>query len=215
MHTLLVEINVMIYEHEHGNTEYYLDTEDFHGDYKILADNILDLAALGMKDQLTGIPNRRSFDNRLNLEWGRAMREKKPLSILMLDVDKFKNYNDAYGHQQGDVALQTVAKSLKRSIKRSVDFAARWGGEEFIALLPITSSAGAVSVAEKVRKNIENAIIPSVDEGSSKLTVSIGVSSKIPSPENSIGVFISAADAALYKAKSAGRNRVVLGENDG
>jgi len=211
LHRLLLEINVMIHEQDKGNTDYRLNTEDFQGGFKLLANNILDLAHLGMKDQLTGIPNRRSFDNRLDLEWGRAIREKKPLSILMLDVDKFKNYNDSYGHQQGDVALQTLANVLKQSIKRSIDFAARWGGEEFVIMLPTTDAKGAVCVAEKVRKEIENTPIPSADPRAARVTVSIGVSTQIPTRESSIDNLMAIADSALYKAKETGRNKVVWG----
>ena len=216
LHRLHVDINVMIYEHERGNTDYYLNTDYFHGDYKVLADNILELAQLGMRDQLTGIANRRSFDNRLNLEWGRAIREEEPLSILMLDVDNFKNYNDTYGHQQGDAALQTIANVLRRSVKRSLDFAARWGGEEFVILLPGTDSAGALIVAENVRKEIENEPIPCSDSGAAKVTVSVGVSTKIPTRYSRIEHIISMADHALYSAKETGRNRVVFrGADDG
>ena len=210
LHRLLVDINIMIYEHEKGNTDYCLDSEAFNGDYKVLADNILDLTDLGMKDQLTGIPNRRSFDNRLNLEWNRAIREKQPLSILMVDVDRFKKYNDAYGHQQGDVALQIIARVLKQSLRRSVDFAARWGGEEFAVLLPATDSNGAALVAEKIRKEIENEPIPCSDAGGGNVTVSIGIGSQIPTRQSMIENLISLADGALYKAKESGRNRVVF-----
>ncbi|MDR0444074.1 MAG: diguanylate cyclase [Treponema sp.] len=214
LHKMLDDINIMITEHEKGNTDYFLDTDEFHGDYKKLADNILELSALGMRDHLTGIPNRRSFDNRLDLEWKRAIREKNLISVLILDVDKFKNYNDTYGHQQGDVALQTVAQTLKQSVKRSIDFVARWGGEEFIVLLPSTDSEGAVSVGEHIRKEIENAPIPCSVEGGKRVTVSVGVNTQIPAANNSISSFITIADNALYKAKETGRNRVVSGAND-
>ena len=210
LHKLLEGIHVMIAEHEKGNIDYRFDTEEFLGDYKILAESVLELADFGMRDQLTGIPNRRSFDNRLDLEWNRAVREKAPISILILDVDKFKNYNDTYGHQQGDVALKTVAKTIKRSIKRSIDFAARWGGEEFVVLLPATDSNGAFKVAEKIRIAIENATVPCDVEKGKKITVSVGVSSQIPLKSVPIGDFIAKADNALYKAKETGRNRAVL-----
>jgi diguanylate cyclase (GGDEF)-like protein len=213
IHKLIEDINVMIAEQESGNTDYILDTQAFHGDYKILANHILELAKFGMRDQLTGIPNRRSFDNRLHLEWKRAIRGKKSISTLLLDVDKFKNYNDAFGHQQGDVALQSVAKILSQSIKRAIDFAARWGGEEFIVLLPDTDASGALQVAEKIRLKIETMHIPCEDEKAAKVTVSIGVAVQMPTHDGLMDNFISEADEALYKAKETGRNRIVLYEN--
>ena len=211
LHKLLDDINVMIAEHEKGNIDYSLDTDKFLGDYKVLAGSVVELASLGMRDQLTGIPNRRSFDNRLKQEWNRAVRDKKSLSVMILDVDKFKNYNDTFGHQQGDVALKTVARTIKNSVKRLIDFAARWGGEEFTVLLPSTNSEGARRVAEKIRKAVEDAKIACDDPKGEKITVSVGISVLIPSQDSSIESFISTADAALYKAKETGRNRVVMG----
>ena len=210
LHTLLRDINLMISEHNKGNTYYSFDTKEFLGDYKKLAESIVELSAVGMLDQLTAIPNRRCFDNRMEMEWSRAMRKENPVSFLILDIDKFKNYNDTFGHQQGDVALKTVAKVLINSIKRITDFTARWGGEEFVILLPGTDATGAVNVAEFIRKEIENTIIPCDDPKGLKVTVSIGVHSDTPKMNNSIDEFISAADTALYKAKEEGRNRVVL-----
>jgi len=210
LHKLLESIHVMIDEHEKGNIDYRFNTEEFLGDYKVLAESVLELADFGMRDQLTGIPNRRSFDNRLDLEWNRAIREKVPISILIIDVDKFKNYNDHFGHQQGDIALQTVAKNIRQSIKRSIDFAARWGGEEFVVLLPVTDSSGALKVAEKIRIAIEKTIIACDDEAGKQITVSIGASTHIPLKEDTITDLINKADNALYKAKESGRNRVVL-----
>ena len=205
---LLKDINVMIDEHEKGNIDHRLDTEQFHGDYETLASNILELATISMRDQLTGIPNRRSFDNRLELEWERAKREKTPLSILMMDIDKFKLYNDTFGHRQGDATLQTVAKAIRQSLKRSIDFAARWGGEEFAVLLPNTDAGGALVVAEGIRKAVENAVIPCEDERGKKATISIGVNTRIDMWEDGIEGFITGADDALYRAKEAGRNKV-------
>jgi len=164
---------------------------------------------LSMIDQLTNIPNRRSFDERLHIEWNRAIREQMPISLLMLDIDNFKNYNDTYGHQQGDVLLKTVAEILSLSSKRSTDFAARWGGEEFVILLPNTPLPNAVNIAETIRINIENEVIPCADNSTTKITASIGVNTLIPTRENSADAFISAADKALYAAKAAGRNKVI------
>jgi diguanylate cyclase (GGDEF)-like protein len=165
---------------------------------------------LSMMDQLTGIPNRRNFDNRLRTEWGRASRDNIPLSLLMIDVDHFKNYNDTYGHQQGDKVLCLVAQVLTQTLKRVSDFAARWGGEEFAVLLPNTDSDGGLAIAEQIRGNIESTEL-SCDNGDiTKLTISIGVNAHNPMPTCSIDQFISRADAALYNAKDAGRNRVCL-----
>ena len=215
LYKLLDDINVMITEHSKGNTDYCLDTGEFHGDFKKLADSVLELSAFGMRDQMTGLPNRRSFDNRLNWEWNRAVRQKTPISILLFDVDKFKNYNDTFGHQQGDVALQTVAKTIKNTLKRSIDFAARWGGEEFIVLLPDTNDAGGVIVADRIRAEIEAVFIPCTDERGNYVTISVGVTTQIPTRGSTVEPAITRADTALYRAKEAGRNRVIYcGEED-
>ena len=164
---------------------------------------------LSMIDQLTNIPNRRSFDEQLRAEWNRAIREQSPISLLMFDIDKFKDYNDTYGHQQGDTVLQAVAKVITQLARRSSDFAARWGGEEFVMLLPGTPLADALDIAEKIRVNIENEVIPCAGNSTTKVTVSIGVHTQIPAQENLSGAFLSAADKALYAAKAAGRNKVM------
>jgi diguanylate cyclase (GGDEF)-like protein len=163
-------------------------------------------------DQLTNIPNRRSFDERLHAEWNRAIREQKPISILILDVDKFKDFNDTYGHQQGDIALQIVAKVISCLARRSSDFAARWGGEEFVILLSGAPLAAALDIAEKIRADIENEEIPHVTipgNTITKITASIGVNTQLPAQADSIDAFISSADRSLYAAKEAGRNRVI------
>ena len=163
---------------------------------------------LSMIDQLTDIPNRRNFNQRIEIEWRRAVRNQTPISLLMIDVDKFKVFNDTYGHQQGDVVLQTVACSLKKSMRRPADFASRWGGEEFAILLPSTEASGALSIAEGVREEIERTAIPRPGGEHVKVTVSIGVNSLIPSQDDSMDDFILKADKALYTAKETGRNRV-------
>ena len=163
---------------------------------------------LSMTDQLTNIPNRRSFDERLGLEWRLAKREHKSISLLMMDLDKFKDVNDEYGHQQGDVVLQTIAKLIPMSFRRPGDFAARWGGEEFAVLLPNTPLENAVGIAEKIRASIEDAQIPCHNGSIIKITVSIGVNTQIPSQSSAVDDFILKADTALYAAKEAGRNKV-------
>jgi len=161
-------------------------------------------------DQLTDIPNRRNFDERLPLEWGRAIRTKTPISLLILDLDYFKDYNDTYGHLQGDRALQVVAKVFTQELKRSSDLAARWGGEEFAILLANTDFNGAHDVAERIRQKTEDLQIVLTDGSVSKITVSIGINSIIPTTNNMLDEFIHHADMALYTAKREGRNRVCL-----
>jgi len=161
-----------------------------------------------MTDMLTELPNRRNFDYRIQLEWDRARRDKTPLSLSIMDIDKFKNYNDTYGHLQGDVAIQTIAKMIMQSLNRSVDFAARWGGEEFCILLPSTNLAGAIKTTENVRKNIEDTTIPYIEGTVTKITVSAGVNTVLPLQGGTIRDFIDGADQALYAAKESGRNRV-------
>jgi len=160
-------------------------------------------------DTLTNLPNRRQFDNHIIREWNRAIREKTPISLLMIDVDKFKVFNDTHGHQQGDVALQMVAGAIASSLKRSTDIAARWGGEEFTVLLPNTALEGAMIVAEDIRKNVEMAMIPALDGvNKHKVTVSLGVAAAAPDADCVIAEIIRQADSALYAAKNSGRNKV-------
>jgi diguanylate cyclase (GGDEF)-like protein len=177
-----------------------------------IVDQMRTIERIGLIDPLTKISNRRDFENRLGAEWKRANRENLPISILLMDIDKFKVYNDTYGHQQGDEALKAFAKTAAGSLMRPVDFAARWGGEEFVILLPGIDSKGAAEVAERVRANIEAITIPTEEGGITKITVSIGVNTKIPTTDDSSSVFIEKADQALYKAKEQGRNRFILAE---
>jgi diguanylate cyclase (GGDEF)-like protein len=130
----------------------------------------------------------------------------------MIDVDHFKIYNDTYGHQQGDKALCLIARVLTQTLKRTSDFVSRWGGEEFIIFLPKSDAYGGMTIAEEIRKNIEAAELPCDDGNITRLTVSIGVNSEMPTPSSSIDEFISKADKALYCAKAAGRNIVRLYE---
>jgi len=170
--------------------------------------NLLNMTRhLSVTDQLTGISNRRDFDYRMRLEWERASRDRSFISLLLIDIDKFKAYNDSYGHLQGDSALQIIAEVIACSLKRSVDFVARWGGEEFAVLLPATALSGALSVAEHIRKNVEHAPIPRAGGPPTRVTVSIGVNSCIPEPETLGHEFVIGADQALYDAKAQGRNK--------
>jgi len=150
-------------------------------------------------DALTEIPNRKSFDKQLAAEWGRAVRAQAFISIIMIDADRFKAVNDKYGHQHGDMVLKELAATIKSAIKRPADYFARWGGEEFAALLPNTELDGAMALAEEIRAKVE---------AESSVTVSVGVATVIPSAEICVDDFFRQADQALYHAKQSGRNRV-------
>ena len=175
-----------------------------------IIDQMRTIEQLGLMDTLTKVANRRGFDNRFEAEWGRSMREGTPLSFMIMDIDKFKVYNDTYGHHQGDNALKTFADVASHTSTRANDFFARWGGEEFVMLLPNTDIYGAAEVAEKLRSNIEEMTIPTEDGDITKVTVSIGVKSIIPKANTSLTDFQAKTDQALYRAKESGRNRVEL-----
>jgi len=162
---------------------------------------------LCMLDALTGLPNRRGFDTRMNVEWGRSYREKKTLGLIMLDIDKFKIYNDTYGHPQGDILLQAVADVINKTLNRPADFASRWGGEEFMILLPDTDLEGTVKIAEKLRINVKDTIVPCTDGINTSTTISLGADAIIPEDDDSSGEFIAGIDKLLYAAKNNGRNQ--------
>ena len=169
---------------------------------------------ISMIDQLTSLPNRRGFDLRMDMEWTRAVRENGLISVLMMDVDKFKVYNDTYGHQQGDVVLRKVADTVTKSLNRPGDYAARWGGEEFVVLLPNTDASGAVNIAERIRTDVGNAPVPCANGSETRVTVSIGAKTLSPTQDSSMDKFMADADTALYKAKGSGRNRVCHSDRD-
>jgi len=175
-----------------------------------IIDHMRTIERIGLIDPLTRVANRRGFETRFDAEWGRSIREQSPISFMIMDIDKFKVYNDTYGHQQGDIALKTFAETASNALGRANDFIARWGGEEFVILLSNTDMEGAEEVAENVRKAVEDSIIYTEDEDVTRVTVSIGVNSVVPTAETSTADFIKAADKALYDAKENGRNRVVL-----
>jgi len=169
------------------------------------------LRRLSLLDGLTGIANRRHFDEILLNEWNRAVRDAMPLSLVILDIDFFKNYNDTYGHQTGDDCLKQVAGCLSGFLKRPGDLAARYGGEEFAAILPNTDMQGAAAMGEMLRSGIEALQIPhSSSSVSAFVTISAGVASTIPLQTGSPEELLAAADKALYQAKQSGRNRVAL-----
>jgi len=168
-----------------------------------------ELKRISITDGLTNLYNRRYFDETLAKEWRRAMRDQKPLSLVMLDVDHFKQFNDHYGHQAGDDCLVQVAAALQGSVCRAGDIIARYGGEEFIGIFTDTEIAGAMTVAEKIRLAVTDLNIPHQhSQVASHVTVSAGVASMLPSDDTDREALIKAADTALYKAKETGRNRV-------
>lgn len=168
-----------------------------------------DLEKLAIYDELTGIPNRRYFNQYLEQEWRHCLREQASLSLILCDVDYFKKYNDLYGHQAGDRALQAVAKILTHSLKRSTDFVARYGGEEFVVILTHTDREGAYQVALRIQDNMSTQRIPHQDSPLCPyVTLSMGIASAVPSNSQAAESLFLAADRALYQAKQAGRNQI-------
>jgi diguanylate cyclase (GGDEF)-like protein/PAS domain S-box-containing protein len=171
-------------------------------------DNLERLAAM---DGLTGLANRRIFDETLEAEWRRAQREESTLSMLMLDVDYFKSFNDALGHVAGDETLRQIAGALREVVHRPGDLAARYGGEEFVVLLPVTDSEGAMHIARKVAIAISRLGMEHVASPAGYVTASIGVTSFAPGPDAESSDLVEAADRAMYSAKRKGRNRIEMG----
>lgn len=172
-----------------------------------------ELEELSFKDGLTGVANRRMFDSNLDMEWANSRRHQRPLSLIMLDIDYFKEYNDQYGHLQGDDCLRRVAALLEGVAVRPRDLVARFGGEEFVLVLPETDAMAAAKVAERCRRVILDAQIQhDQSEVSPFLTVSLGVGTIIPTTQDKPSFFVDAVDRLLYKAKQTGRNCVELSE---
>lgn len=171
------------------------------------------LESLSICDGLTGISNRRDFDHYLEVSFKNSIRSGKPLSLVMADIDNFKEYNDNYGHLKGDEILIKVAGTMSSSMKYPLDLVSRYGGEEFAVIVPDTDMSGAMIVAEKIRKNIEVlALTHDYSSVANYITLSLGVAILTPSRTSSISELIDEADKAMYKAKSSGRNVVVLYE---
>lgn len=170
------------------------------------------LSRLALIDSLTELPNRRVFDERLLMEWRRALRAPAPLSLIMIDIDHFKGYNDTYGHLAGDGCLRLVAQTMAESANRAGDLLARYGGEEFVCLLPGTDIAGALSVAELLRAKVEDlAIDHKASPVRPVVSISLGVASAYPNRDSPPETLVEAADQRLYRAKGGGRNRVASG----
>jgi diguanylate cyclase (GGDEF)-like protein len=184
---------------------------------QLLEEAVSKLTLDNLTDGLTGVKNRRGFDEQLSKEYLRTLRENYNhnkavcMSLILLDVDQFKCFNDQYGHLEGDHCLQQIARVLDQEIKRPGDFVARYGGEEFVILLPDTSLKVAALIAERLRIAVENLNIPhALSNVSSVVTISLGVYSIIPTEQTSTDLFIISTDKALYEAKAAGRNRVCI-----
>ena len=170
-----------------------------------------ELETLSVTDELTKITNRRAFMNYLDMIWKQNRRLQMPVNVLIIDIDNFKKYNDSLGHLEGDKALIAVAQHMNGQIKRETDLAARFGGEEFICLLPYIKKEDAVKFAQDLVQSVENLQIPHpLNETSKHITISAGMASVIPSDTNSCGQLLEEADKALYKAKQTGKNKVVV-----
>jgi len=168
------------------------------------------LETLSMRDGLTGIPNRRRFDDSLERAWRQALRSGTPLSLVMADIDCFKAYNDTYGHMAGDECLRAVARTMAGVLKRPGDLAARFGGEEFVMVLEDTALSGALYLAESVREAVE--ALGMENKGSwvgDVVTVTLGAACTVPAPGQSPEALLGLADRKLYEAKQAGRNRIL------
>lgn len=169
--------------------------------------DLKNLETLALTDVLTGVPNRRKFNEAMRSDWKLAIRDKKPISLLMIDIDEFKRFNDHYGHPEGDKCLIAVAKTLKQTVDRPIDMVARIGGEEFVVLLPDTDLSGAEFIANKVLQSIHALNLPhSESKVCDFVTLSIGVSCMQPTLQEDPEKLIDAADKALYKAKHDGKD---------
>ena len=177
---------------------------------KNLADANIELQKLAALDSLTGIANRRRFDDVMRAEWQRGQRDQKPLSLLMCDIDCFKLYNDTFGHLAGDMCLKKAAAVMTEHLKRPADVVARYGGEEFAIVLPDTTPEGALLIANACRAHVEQLAIENPQAPHGLVTMSIGLASVVPSKDSSTEALIAAADRALYTAKNDGRNQVVV-----
>jgi diguanylate cyclase (GGDEF)-like protein len=167
------------------------------------------LTVIASIDMLSGLANRRGFQNRLDFEWMRAQQYDSELSLLMIDVDHFKLFNDTYGHPEGDVCLSRLGETLAGIAAETMGYAGRYGGEEFCLLLPNTDAKRALEIGEMVRAAVQDLAMPHCTSTYQTVTVSVGVACTCPNDTQRPGDLIEAADAALYAAKHRGRNAVV------
>ena len=212
-------LNVSSIRGEGGTVKNYVGIFSDITEHKILEQRLKDenkeLLNLSNTDSLTAIANRRFFDPVLEREWCRGQRTASPLSIILIDIDCFKNYNDLFGHLTGDACLRAIARTLEAVIQRPADVIARYGGEEFIALLPNTNGEGTALLAEQLRRSVERLRIPHPTCATGDVvTISLGTATMVPGSSSSASQLVSLADQALYTAKRLGRNRVVHHIND-
>ena len=168
------------------------------------------LETISNTDALTGIANRRYFDRLLKQEWNRAKRVRQPISLLLIDVDHFKQFNDDYGHLAGDACLQAFAREMSKVVRRGGELVARYGGEEFVVLLPRASARDAMEIAQRMQQAVWSLKIPHTDVSAGIVTASIGVASRVPAKHEGSASLIHQADQALYDAKRGGRNAIRL-----
>jgi diguanylate cyclase (GGDEF)-like protein len=212
----MLQVLLEIISRERDDLEIIVQTIMEHGD---IVDNqwqqkLNEAMQLAELDSLTQIANRRRFDSYLDHQWRQTLREQASLSVILCDIDYFKQYNDAYGHRAGDICLQQVAKALQNTLKRPADLFARYGGEEFAAILPQTSETGAIRVAERMQAAIAQLQIPhSRSTVCPHVTVSIGIASTLPHQGRSQTNLLDEADQRLYRAKQQGRNQIVHSHN--
>lgn len=195
----------------HGLREFHTVASSFNVLLMRVQSSMRELQRISAQDGLTGVANRRHFDERLTQEWQRALRQQSEISLLLLDIDSFKLYNDTYGHQAGDQCLCNIAATLAQTVSRSCDLVARYGGEEFVVIAPGTSAAGAINIAENILQEVRKLGIPHKNSEVAAqhiVTVSIGVSTITPKPELAPHFLVAMADKALYEAKEHGRNRL-------
>ena len=190
--------------------KHHIKNEEELHDAKIKAEGLAEsLSKLSIQDALTGIANRRGFDEFLANTWNRASRNKSPVSLILCDVDYFKNYNDFYGHPEGDQILKKIAQTIESLSRKGSDLVARYGGEEFAIILPDADIISAQLVAEKIRTAIQKLAIPHAKSSAGEcLTISLGLASLTPHKEVDSALLLEQADQCLYSAKEAGRNRV-------
>jgi diguanylate cyclase (GGDEF)-like protein/PAS domain S-box-containing protein len=211
--TLWVEARVASLPPGNGLGDYLVTFRD--ADQRRRAEDALgrlnaELSTLASTDALTGLPNRRQFDATLHKEWYRALRDATPLGLLMIDVDRFKPLNDRFGHPVGDRFLALVGQVIRDNVRRASDMAARYGGEEFAVVLPGTGAAGALEIAEVIRRAVAAADTRGIVEGGYPLSVSIGVAATVALAGGGSASLVHSADSALYQAKRNGRNRVEI-----
>ena len=166
------------------------------------------LEAMSHTDALTGLPNRRRFDEILNTEWRRAVRQSSPLGLAMIDVDRFKRYNDHYGHLEGDDCLRDIAAAMRDSLRGDPDVICRYGGEEFAAILPGAGRSVSLRIAERLRAAVSALRRPHSGNESGIVTISVGVAAHIPRDSVTASELVAVADIALYEAKMNGRDQV-------